>query len=110
MTDLVNATELTPRANLNEMIQNSPHVILYFYTTWCKPCKQTEPMIAEIAAEFPNVMIIKINADSHPLICAGYEIKSVPIMIGIGERRFYLSGYGPITNVRKTLEKEWNLK
>lgn len=110
MTETSNLVELKPRPSLNEMIEKSPNVILYFYTTWCGPCMKVEPTIAEIATEFPNVMIIKINADSHPLICAAYEIKSVPIMIGIGERKFYLSGYGPIAEVRKTLEKEWNLK
>ena len=110
MTNTSNLIEMKPILSLNEMIQKSQHVILYFYTTWCQPCKQVEPMIAEIATEFPSVTIIRIDADSHPLICAAYKIQSVPIMIGIGERRFYLSNYGQIAGVKKTLEKEWNLK
>ena len=110
MTDTSNLIEMEPIQSLNEMIEKSQHVILYFHTTWCQPCKQVEPTILQIAKEFPNVTIIKIDADSHPLICAAYKIQSVPTMIGIGERRFYLSAYGQIADLRKTLEKEWNLK
>ena len=52
-----------------------------FYADWCGPCKMLTPVIDEIAAEHPDVKVVKLNVDHAPEIASRYGVMSIPTLI-----------------------------
>lgn len=40
-------------------------VVVDFFATWCRPCQLMEPELAKLAAEFPEVMFLKMDGDAN---------------------------------------------
>lgn len=55
--------------------------LLYFSAPWCAPCKQTSPVIDEIAAAHPAVQVTKIDIDEDPGTASQWHVRSVPTLI-----------------------------
>ena len=51
------------------------------YTSWCGPCKMIAPAIEDIAAERPDVKVVKINVDEQPELAAQFRIMSIPTLL-----------------------------
>jgi thioredoxin 1 len=56
-------------------------VLVDFYGDWCSPCKMIEPAIEEIANEFQNIEVIKVDVDINPNSVVAFGIRSVPTLI-----------------------------
>lgn len=72
-------TELTNQ-NFNEETK-SGLVLVDFYATWCGPCKMMHPVMEEIAKEYQEVKVIKVDVDKHEDISRQYGIMSIPTLI-----------------------------
>jgi len=35
--------------------------VVDFYTTWCGPCKQMEPVLQSLSMKYPRVLFLKVN-------------------------------------------------
>jgi thioredoxin len=68
-------------ADIENLAQKYPLVILDFYATWCKPCKQQEPILKELNEEYPNLKIVKIDADKNQTLSSHFEIEEIPTLI-----------------------------
>ena len=57
--------------------QTKPNMkqLIYFYATWCGPCKTLGPIMDKI----PNVT--KINVDSGSPLVAQYHVRAIPTVI-----------------------------
>jgi thioredoxin-like negative regulator of GroEL len=49
--------------------------LIYFYSTWCGPCKTLGPIMEKI----PNVT--KINVDSGSPLVVQYGVKAIPTVV-----------------------------
>lgn len=65
----------------NEVTKTDRTVLLDFYATWCAPCRLMAPVIDEIAQEFPDVKVCKVNVDAEPGISDIYGITNIPTVV-----------------------------
>lgn len=58
-------------------------VLLDFYADWCPPCKLLMPVIEEISAENPDILVGKINIDLSPGLAEKFGVTTVPSLFVI---------------------------
>ena len=63
--------------------ESGKKVLVDFYANWCGPCKMLSPILHEIEAELPDLIIAKINVDDSTSLAIQYGIQSIPTMLVI---------------------------
>jgi thioredoxin 1 len=68
-----------------------PVTLKDFHADWCGPCKTQDPIIEELAEEYPDVDFEKVNVDEQQEVANEYQVRSLPTLIvenddGIVER------------------------
>lgn len=63
-----------------EVLKSDKPVLLDFWATWCPPCKKTAPIIDEIASEYADIKVGKIDVDEYPEIAAAFGANSIPML------------------------------
>ena len=64
-----------------EVLQSDKPVLLDFWAPWCGPCRMLAPVIAEIAAERPDIRVGKVNVDDEGALAAAFDIVSIPTVL-----------------------------
>ena len=80
-------------------------VLVDFGAEWCHPCKQLDPIVEELAAEWQGkVRVVKLDIDQNVSTTMKYGVMGVPtLMLFVGGQvKERLSGYQP---KRKILDK-----
>ena len=70
-------------------------IYIRFTATWCKPCKQIEPLFIDLSKKFKeSAHFISIDIDEHDDIQQEYRVISIPLFIAIknGKEISRLSG------------------
>ena len=44
---------------------NGPAVVVEFGAPWCSPCRRLEPILVELAQEYPGIRFISLNIDDE---------------------------------------------
>ncbi len=73
-------------------------VLVDFGAEWCHPCKQLDPIVEELAAEWQGkVRIVKLDIDDNSELVVKYGVMGVPTLILFvdGSPVQRLSGYQP---------------
>ena len=58
-------------------------VLLDFFADWCPPCKLLMPVVEEISAENPDILVGKINIDASPELAEKFGVTTVPTLFVI---------------------------
>lgn len=57
--------------------------MVFFYSTWCPPCRMLRPIIEEFIENNPDKIILCINTDNIKTIHKTYNIHNVPTILCI---------------------------
>ena len=76
------AVEKITDSNFEEKVMNfKGTVLLDFWATWCGPCRMMSPVVEEIAADHPEILVGKVNVDEEESLYAQFKIFSIPTFI-----------------------------
>lgn len=81
-----------------EVLKSSTPVLVEFGAEWCGPCRQMEPLLEQLAAEWKDkVRLAKVDVDESIQTTMQFQVMSVPTLILFvnGEACQRLSGKQP---------------
>jgi thioredoxin 1 len=94
-------------SNFQEIVLKSKQPVLVdFWAEWCGPCKEMDPIIRGLAAEFEGrAVVAKLNIDDYPEIVDRYEVEGFPtyLVFKAGELKHRVKGVRPKQYLRDLL-------
>jgi len=66
--------------NFDQLVFNSDKPVLVDFTaTWCPPCKEMEPIVAQLAADYEGRAVVgKLDVDQNAATSKEYNVTAVP--------------------------------
>lgn len=97
---------LTKDSYHNEVMETEKVVVIDFWATWCGPCKMMAPVVEEVAKDYPDVKVCKVNVDEEPELSNAFKIVSIPTIVVIknGEIIDFVVGYRPKEDIEKIIK------
>lgn len=97
---------LTKDSYHNEVMETEKVVVIDFWATWCGPCKMMAPVVEEVAKDYPDVKVCKVNVDEEPELSNAFKIVSIPTIVVIknGEIIDTVVGYRPKEDIEKIIK------
>ena len=68
--------------------------ILYFWATWCGPCKTVGPIVEELSNKYKNVEWLKVNAEENAKLANDCFVMTLPTIIYFKEDGSMKTVYG----------------
>ncbi len=88
-----------------EVLNSDKPVLLYFWATWCGPCKLVAPSVEKIASQYSDrLKVVKMEVDPNPETRTAYKVEGVPALRLIKNQQVVQSHEGVIT---EKLLKDW---
>ena len=88
-----------------EVLKAEQQVLVDFWAEWCGPCRMVGPVVEEIAREYDNIKVCKLNVDENQSTAVRYGVMSIPtlIMFDKGKVKNKVTGYMPKNSLVKRL-------
>jgi len=64
-----------------EVLESEKPVIVDFWAEWCGPCHAVAPVLDRIAAERPELTLVKVNIDEEQELARRYGVVSIPTIV-----------------------------
>lgn len=65
-----------------EVLEAKETVLADFWASWCGPCQAMAPVLEEVAAERPDIKVVKINIESDDgmKLAQNYKVSAIPTL------------------------------
>ncbi len=68
-----------------EVLMAKEPVLIDFFATWCGPCRMLAPVLEEIAAERPDIKVVKVDVDEAEELAAAFGVTGIPTLVVMKE-------------------------
>ena len=69
-------------------VEDNQHVLLYFKTLWCFPCRKLEPIIQQMERDFSDeVEVIKIDVDINKDVSDHFKVSGIPTLVFLSQSK-----------------------
>ena len=94
------------KSNFDLAKNSDKPVLIDFYADWCGPCRMVSPLIDEIAEEYDEYLVCKVNVDKEGELAAEFGVMSIPTLVVLrgGEVAKRVSGARPKAQILALLE------
>jgi thioredoxin len=80
------ATVELGRENFEQVVNDSPIVVVDFWAPWCGPCKGFAPVFDSASEKHTDVIFGKVNTDVEQEIAGAFGIRSIPTLMVFREK------------------------
>ena len=64
-----------------DVLKSDKPVIWDFWAEWCGPCRMISPVLAELAEEYRDkIVVAKVNVDNEPELAGRYNVTGIPLL------------------------------
>ena len=61
--------------------QSAQMVLVDFWATWCAPCRMLAPILEDVAAVRPDIIVCKVDVDEERELAMKYGVSSIPTLL-----------------------------
>jgi thioredoxin 1 len=81
-----------------EVLKSESPVLVYFWASWCGPCRLTAPLVETLAGDYgDNLKIVKMEVDPNPASVAQAKVQGVPAFRLFKQGELIASAEGAMT-------------
>jgi thioredoxin len=74
-------SETTDARFAADVLESDAPVVVDFHAVWCGPCRVMSPILADLAAERPDVRFVKLDVDENQETAIRYGVLSMPTLM-----------------------------
>lgn len=104
--------EINASEDLNNLINRSENLLIYFYNDACAPCLSLRPKVREMIHEkFPRMDIAYVNGQKFPDLVGEFSAFGFPVLIFYFEGKEFLrySKYVSISELEESIGRIYYL-
>lgn len=74
------------REGLLDLLEDGSLTLVDWWAPWCEPCRAFAPTYEKVAAEHPDVVFARVNADQEHELAKTFRVVSVPTLMVFRDR------------------------
>ena len=97
---------------VDDLVNNHPAILLYFYSDNCAPCLSLRPKVVELVCDqFPKIKVVFIDSAAHPEIPAKFGAFAMPTLVLFFEGKEYSrkSKYMAIPQLAEAISRPYKM-